>query len=221
MNNLLRIIFAGVVLMFSANASAVMLSFGCITNNSMTNCAAGESQTSLEVTDVMNDQVLFKFTNSGPNASFISDIYFDNDNGTGVGSTLASIASLDESTGVDFDFPINGNGDLPGGNTVNFNTTGTGAMALEAQNEPGAINGINNNGEMLGILFNLQMGQDFSDVVSELASGDLRVGIHVQGFSGGGSESFVNAPVPVPAAVWLMCTGLIGLIGFGRKRQNM
>ena len=208
--------------MFSANASAVMLSFGCITNNSMMNCGTGESQTSLEVTDAMNDQVLFKFTNFGPEASFISDIYFDNDNGTGIGSTLASIDDLIESAGVDFDFPINGNGDLPGGNTVNFNTTGSDETALEAQNKPGSENGIDNIGnEMLGILFNLQMGKDFSDVLSELANGDLRVGIHVQGFYPDGSESFVNAPVPVPAAVWLMGTGLIGLIGFGRKRQSM
>ncbi len=35
-----------------------------------------------------------------------------------------------------------------------------------------------------------------------------------------GSESFVSK-VPVPAAVWLMGTGLIGLIGFGRRRQSM
>ena len=211
------------LLVISSNASAVMIGFGgCITNNSPMDCATGEAQAGLEVTDAMNDQVLFKFTNSGPNASFISDIYFDNDSGTGVGSTLASIASLNESTGVSFQFPINGNGDLPGGNNVNFDTTGSGASALEAQNQSGAANGINNTGnEMLGILFNLQMGKDFSDVLSELANGDLRVGIHVQGFSNGGSESFVNAPVPVPAAVWLMGTGLIGLIGFGRKRRSL
>ena len=218
MNKLIKMALLGLILGLSTNASAVMLSFGCITNNSLANCATGEAQVSLEVTDAMNNQVLFKFTNTGPNASFISDIYFDNDNGTNVGTTLLSIASLQNSMGVDFDFPINGNGDLPGGNTVGFNTTGSGAMALEAQNEPGAANGINNNGEMLGILFNLVMGKGFSDVVSELANGDLRVGIHVQGFGGGGSESFVNAPVPVPAAVWMLGAGLIGLIGFGRRK---
>ena len=218
MNKLMKMALLGLILGLSTNASAAMLSFGCITNNSLANCATGEAQASLEVTDAMNNQVLFKFTNTGPNASFISDIYFDNDNGTGVGTTLLSIAGLQNSMGVDFDFPINGNGDLPGGNTVGFNTTGSGAMALEAQNEPGAANGINNNGEMLGILFNLVMGKGFSDVVSELANGDLRVGIHVQGFGGGGSESFVNAPVPVPAAVWMLGAGLIGLIGFGRRK---
>ncbi len=221
MKKIIKLALVATAFALSTNASAVMLSFDCITNNSMANCASGEAQASLEVTDAMNDQVLFKFTNTGPNASFISDIYFDNDAGTGVGTTLLSIASLQNSAGVLFDFPINGNGDLPGGNTVDFNTTGSGDSALEAQNEPGAANGINNNGEMLGILFNLQMGKDFSDVVSELASGALRVGIHIQGFSPDGSESFVNTPVPLPAAVWMLGAGLIGFVGFSRRRQSM
>ena len=217
------ILLISVSLMISSNASAVMLSFGCITNNSAINCASGESQLGLEVTDAMNDQVLFKFTNAGPVTSFISDIYFDNDSGTGIGVTLANIASLDESTGVDFGFPAGGMENFPGGNTVGFDTT----PSLSAQNEPGSENGIQNTGnEMLGILLNLQMGRDFSDVLAELANGNLRVGIHVQGFPDSGnngrtSESFVNAPVPIPAAVWLMGAGLIGLIGFGRKRQQV
>jgi len=37
--------------------------------------------------------------------------------------------------------------------------------------------------------------------------GSLRIGIHVQGFDGEGSESFVNTPVP--GAV------LLGLLGLG------
>jgi len=206
----------------TGNVSAVMLGFGCISENAMSECAIGEAQISLDVTDAMNDQVLFKFTNNGPANSFISDIYFDNDNGTNIGSTLASIAELQEGLGVDFVTPINGMGDLPGGNQpgVDFNTT----MELEAQNASGMganTSGVDNNNEMLGILLNLQMGKSFADVLNELANGDLRVGIHVQGFDNmdPGSASFINTPVPLPAAVWMMVAGLIGLISFGRSKH--
>lgn len=198
------------ILFMSSNASAVMLGFNCITDNIAGDCAAGEAQLSLNVTDAGSDQVRFLFSNLGPDDLFISDIYFDNGE---PGSTLASIAALEESMGVDFQTPIPGMGDLPGGNTIGFDTT----TDLETNNAPGAANGIDP-GEMLGVLFNLVMGQTFADVISELANGDLRVGIHVQGFESGGSESFVNTPVPIPAAIWFLGTGLLALVGVSRKR---
>lgn len=211
MKNIFIILSLLYALIFSAQASAVMLSFGCITDNSLANCAAGEAQTSLDVTDAGSDQVRFKFSNTGAASFFISDIYFDNGEN---GSTLASIDSLEEMVGVDFRTPIPGMGDLPGGQMVDFDTT----MELEANNEPGAANGIDP-GEMLGIIFNLVSGQTFNDVINELASGDLRVGIHVQGFQPDGSESFVNAPVPLPAAVWFLGTGLMALLGLSRHKK--
>ncbi|MFP3326110.1 hypothetical protein R0K05_23955, partial [Planococcus sp. SIMBA_160] len=62
-------------------------------------------------------------------------------------------------------------------------------------------NGVNP-GETLGVIFDLQTGLGYQDVVDAIAlsqtnpsadlTGGLRIGIHVQGFTGGGSESFVN-----------------------------
>ncbi len=43
--------------------------------------------------------------------------------------------------------------------------------------------------------------------------------MHVINFESGGSESFVNNPVPVPAAVWLLGSGLLGLVGVARRRK--
>lgn len=205
-----RLLFLASILLVSSNASAAMLGFDCITDNIANDCASGEAQLSVNVTDAGNDQVRFLFSNSGPDALFISDIYFDNGE---PGSTLASIDALEEMMGVDFQTPIPGMGDLPGGNTIGFNTT----TNLETNNAPGSANGIDP-GEMLGVLINLVMGQTFADVLSELANGDLRIGIHVQGFLPNGSESFVNTPVPVPAAIWFLGTGLLALAGVSRKR---
>lgn len=71
--------------------------------------------------------------------------------------------------------------------------------------------------EKLGIVFDLESGGTFDQVLSELDDGTLRIGIHVQGYSSGGSESFVN--VPVPPAIWLLETGLFGLVAGARRRQ--
>jgi hypothetical protein len=97
-----------------------------------------------------------------------------------------------------------------------FNVTGM--FKADADN-PSPAKGINP-GEWLGIFFALQSGQTYADVINDLATGELRVGLHVQAFSGGGSESFVNTPVPLPAAIWLFGGGLLGLMGLIRRRKS-
>jgi hypothetical protein len=52
--------------------------------------------------------------------------------------------------------------------------------------------------------------------LSQLASGELRIGVHVQGFASGGSESLVN--VPEPGTGVLLGLSLIGVIG--QRRRN-
>ena len=197
-------------LILSTSANAASLSFGCITNNIAGDCAIGEAQLSVDVTDAGSGQVLFYFTNSGLQASSIADVYFDD-------GTLLGIASIDNSSsGVSFSLGATP-GDLPGGNnaTPAFETT---VDFLADSDSPVQPNGVNP-GEYLGILFNLENGGTFADVISELTTGELRVGIHVQGFDTSGSESFVNNPVPVPAAVWLFGSGLLSLVGLARRKK--
>lgn len=189
---------------------AVTLSFDCITGNVAGDCAIGEAQLSVDVTDAGSGQALFTFYNSGANPSSIADVYFDD-------GTLLGIASIDNSDpGVDFAL-LAAPGNLPGANNASppfVTTTGFSADS----NPPVQQNGVNP-GESLGITFNLQSGGSFADVLTELANGDLRIGIHVQGYATGGSESFVNNPVPVPAAVWLFGSGLLGLVGVARRKR--
>jgi hypothetical protein len=143
-------------------------------------------------------------------ASSVTDVYFDD-------GSLLGISSITNGPGVSFTqdaSPPN----LPGGNNISppFQVT----AGFLADSDPAVQpNGVNP-GEWLKISFSLQSGGTFSDVINELSDGRLRIGIHVQGFSSGGSESFVNVPVPIPAAVWLFGSGLLGLAGVARRKRS-
>ena len=60
--------------------------------------------------------------------------------------------------------------------------------------------------------------QTLADVLDELASGELRIGIHVIAFASGGSESFIN--VPEPGATTLLAVALAGLAAAARRRST-
>lgn len=200
----------------STPAYSVTLDFICLTNSVATDCATGVSQLSVDVTDPGGGQVLFTFNNSGPNASSIADVYFDDGSLLGIASLIDADDGIGGDAGVDFSQGASP-GNLPGGNNATPSFVATSGFLADSD-PPVQPNGVNP-GEWLGILFDLQAGKTFADAILELESGTLRIGIHVQGFSGGGSESFINNPVPVPAAVWLFGSGLLGLIGISRRKK--
>ena len=205
-------------LLFASQAQAVPLAFTCISNNLATDCGIGEAQLSGEVT-ASNGNVLFTFSNAGPAASTVTDVYFDD-------GVLGSLISIDNTGGVNFGTTGAPN-DLPAGNSITpaFDAT----FEFHAAN-PSPANGINP-GDTLGILFSLDPGADFDDVLADLNDGDLRIGLHVQAFASGGSESFVNnppgdgggggpppPPVPEPASLLLFAGGL-GALALWRRRR--
>ena len=185
-----------------------VFTFVGLSNNSATNTLIGETQLSVEVNDAGGGQAWFTFYNSGPDPSSITQIYFDDGPaGTGV---LASFAAIDNSDpGVNFSLGATP-GNLPAGNDATPTFTATTGLTAGASAPP-PQNGVNQ-GESLGILATIAAAYTYDDVLNALGLGALRIGLHVQAFADGGSESFVTGDrppvVPAPGAILLASIGL-------------
>ena len=187
-------VFISGIVLIAAPVQAFQFNFGNITGNSATNAAAGQSQLFVDVTDadgkdnLLSSSVLFKFSNVGSAASSITQIYFDNS------SVLKSVGPIaDSGVGVDYSIASGKNLNLPGGNSLTNKFVSD--FGIQA-NTPVSQQGVNP-GEWVNVLFNLTSTKTLRDVISDMTSGSLRVGMHVQAFSNGGSEAFVNRPSTV------------------------
>ena len=202
----------GLCLVGTVTAAPVNLAtygFSNISNNDVADALIGETQLFVDVLAeaVTDNQVIFQFRNSGPEASSITDVYFDN-------GTLLGIAAVDNSDlGVNFSQHASP-GNLPAHNAVDppFETS----AGFSADSDPPAQPMGVNPGESVSITFDLQNGGTAQHVLDELIDGRIRVGIHVQGFDGGGSESFVH--VPEPATLTGLALGAVALL---RRRRSL
>ncbi len=214
MSKLLRAAMVVSALGLTSSAfGSIMLSFKNITGNSATNAAIGETQLSVTVSNPGAGQVDFRFDNIGLGQSSITQVYFHD-------GSLLGIANVINGPGVSFTQGANPP-DLPGGNSVTPAFQTTAGFLAESTNPP-PMRGVNNTAtgtEWLTIRFNLQGSQNYNDVLAELTDGRLRIGMHVIHFANGGSESFVNNPLPVPApaAVVLGMMGLGAIPGLRRR----
>lgn len=211
----------------AAAASALMLglisapqaqtySFSCISNNSATNCATGANQLSMTFSQGAG-YVDFRFDNSGPLASSITDIYWSwAGNEALFDWSLSQIT--DSGAGVAFS-PEATPDNLPGGNGITPQFTAQFSADSDAPIQPNGVNP----GEWVSFRFFTTL----TNTGEDLFDGALRVGLHVQGFGNGGSESFVNggstpiaSPAPEPETYAMMLAGLAIVGGIARRRKQ-
>ncbi|HMO06038.1 MAG TPA: hypothetical protein PKD10_00125 [Paracoccaceae bacterium] len=194
----------------AGQAGAVTYHFDNITGNNAEHAAAGAAQLFLDV-DLVDDAVHFVFRNAGPLQMTVANLYIDH--GTTALIQNASVGAASE--GVEFaggGTPVN----VPRGNTVGFYADDTFYTT-----RPRVHYGINVL-EFQTIVYELVAGTTFSDLIAALDAGNLRAGLHVINFIGGGRESFVSGaqvvPIPLPATGLLLVGALGGLVLLRRRR---
>lgn len=214
---LLAVVGAFCIFLMTGVVHAITYDFYNITNNNPINAAIGEAQFHVDVSQAVDGRILFTFRNSGPNPCSIDAIYFQD----GPFLDLSEIVNSETVWFTQYAKP----GNLAGGSSLDPQFIATEEFTADADS-PSPTKGINP-GESLGIYFTLRDEITFANVIDGLENfnpeNPFRIGVHAQAFASGGSESFVNeppAPVPEPATLLLIGSGLIGIAGFRRKKAG-
>jgi hypothetical protein len=208
------------LLLLTGQTQAYTLDFSCILSDDdpyTDDCQIAEDQLSVEITLVDNvtdpDQVILTIYNTGTEQMTVDAVYLD-DGGVLFETPIAIEDLAYSNTGISFDVPAVP-GELPGATNVGFEST----IGLTTDADvPAPDLGINP-GEWLEVTLDLLSTASLDDVVAAIASGDLVIGVTTINFVDGGSESLVTNPVPVPAAVWLFGSALLGLVGVARRKR--
>lgn len=198
--------------LLASPAHAQTYGFDCVSDNNAQNCAIGEEQFTLTLSQGAG-YVDLTLRNLGPLSTALTAVYFDWA-GTSDWWTQISGASLSSTPGVSFSW-FGSPSDLPAGN----NATPDFVSDLNAvANVPRPQWGVNANEYLPFRLFT-----NATNYASMLDSGAFRVGVHVQSFPNGGSESFVSrtmaGAVPEPETYAMMLAGL-ALVGAAARRKQ-
>ncbi|MBC7834467.1 MAG: hypothetical protein H7Y88_05115 [Phycisphaerales bacterium] len=216
---------AGVFVGLSAIAGAdpVSLGFDRITRSECWFNPEASFHVAVSEVQTGSGAVAFRVTNNFNLLSSITEVYLD-DSGE-----FASLAGLVQNHGVSLQAGSASPGNLPGGHAIADPFQVTPALCTDVIGR--TSNGVNFAAEFLEFRLNLSQGRTHDDVLTGLASSDIRLGIHVRGIFRIFSDSFINesyeppvpAPpqiAPLPPGVWMGGIGLAGLgvLSYFRRR---
>ena len=157
----------------------------------------------MDVQDPGGGQVMFTFTNNCDSDGVLSRVFFRKNN-------LMQFNSIaDASEGVAFHLNEK-NAMLPGGNGQGFTPRNT--FSIDAD-PAGPKNGLHYE-DYLSVLFDLESGIVFDDIISAIDGYSLGIGAHAQALPGGVSASFSTIPEPATMAL----VGLGALLIRNKKR---
>lgn len=196
-------------------AQTETLSFYALTNNKVGNPQIAVDQISVDVSSTENlNEVVFTFNNIGLVNCSIAEIYFDD------GVLLAGATIIENPPYVDFTYfgdvrPP----DLSGGENAVPPFEAYRLFSIGSEN-PAPHKGINP-GETLSLIYTLQSEKIYDNVIDDLTTGALRIGMHVisiNGPNGDSSESIVNNAIPEPATMLILAAGGFYIIKKRKKR---
>lgn len=185
-----------------STSSGASFDFTCYGVNSPTDCAILEAQISLDITQSSN-WLNFKFSNSGPQASFIDGLYFSDAPPSLLGGSPTFTYS---NSGIKFSTSC-APGDLP----HQWGTT-----YCSDADAPGPKNGVNPF-EWVQVSYLLNSPATLATVLAGIEAGTFDIGIKVQGFASDGSEWATISAVPEPGTLLLLGVGLS--LGAIRRRR--
>ena len=147
------------------------------------------------------------------------------------GDCLTGVCSIDVLAGASFNATFD-DGDAAGNILVDLNntslTTQVVTLAVASVNQGGTFWGFRGGVELGGGVASASIaeGENWSDSFTfNIAAGDVVFfdWIYGDAYASGGAKPDIDfavyaSPVPVPAAVWLFGSGLIGLVGVARRR---
>ena len=153
----------------------------------------------------------FTFYNTSAISSSLARIYFDD-------GSLLNRDTITNGPGTMFG-PGTTGANLPSGNTIGFYADREFTILADP---PPPENGVNpaEPPEWVRIRFDLVPGSNLEGVISELYSGELRVGIHIIALNGSVGPSYSEsaiAIIPEPATLSLLAIGAAALL---RRRKS-
>ena len=164
--------------------------------------------------------VSFTFSNVAQDGSAMTSLYWD------FGAYQAYFSNptaIVEGAGVDYtdnqgSWFAASPGNLPGGTNVNF----VADFGMNPDSHGGSIHNGIGAGQALTVTFALNSATDYDAIVSAMNNGQVVVGAHIQGLGENGEFSatgITTSNTPIPGAVWLLGSGLAGLVGLRRRNR--